>query len=143
MTKKKPDKLPDKLSALILVALADLTKAERSPKYRIDMDVWHVPNSHCSVCFGGAVMAFSLRVASSVLIEAQDFDTPTQNKLFALNNARDGWFDDAITNLGGSDAQCRQAMEATGGITIPRYGRRNGFKPAMRKAAKALAAVGL
>lgn len=45
------------VSGLIRLALADLRKCEQSPKYKINMDDWHVPNSRCSVCLAGSVMA--------------------------------------------------------------------------------------
>jgi len=49
--------LPDKLSDIILIALEDLRKVERSKKYKVYMGVWHSPNGVCSVCFAGAVMS--------------------------------------------------------------------------------------
>src|SRR4051812_17274748 len=69
--------LPMKMSKLIGIALADLKKAEKqSNKYAIDMSDWYNPKAQlecrtlngalvakhaiCSVCFAGAVMAFSL-----------------------------------------------------------------------------------
>ena len=35
--------LPSKPSQLIRVALADLAKAERDDRYKIDMGIWHLP----------------------------------------------------------------------------------------------------
>lgn len=53
-----------KLSDLIIIALEDLRKCELMPKvYTIDMGTWHEPNSHCAVCFAGAVMAQTLGVS--------------------------------------------------------------------------------
>ena len=51
--------LPSKLSDVILIALEDLEKAEKSKEYEIDMDDWYKPNGVCKVCFAGAVMAQS------------------------------------------------------------------------------------
>ena len=47
-------------SGKIRLALIDLEAAERSPRYRIDMDTWHAPDNAsntCYVCLAGAVMA--------------------------------------------------------------------------------------
>lgn len=87
--KQKVVKLPEKPSALIRLALRDLEKVERSRRYRIDMEVYHVPNGHCRVCFAGAVMAYTLKVA-------RDFNSftahelPEQKKMYALDCARRG-----------------------------------------------------
>lgn len=48
-----------KPSQLIRVALADLEQVEASDKYKVNMEVWHVPNGKCSVCLGGAVLAMT------------------------------------------------------------------------------------
>ena len=54
------NKLPDKPSDLIDVALKDLAKAERSKKFEIDMNVWCEPadlsSDVCAVCLGGSVL---------------------------------------------------------------------------------------
>lgn len=147
-TKPKPIKakeLPDKLSALILVALADLTKAEQSPLYKIDMTVWHSPNSHCSVCFAGAVLAFSLGFSPQTRFLPTTLPKTINNKLFALDTARTGSFGSAIYYLLPSDHDAYdKAAEATKHIVVPSYSSCDrGFKSAMLKAAKALAAVGL
>lgn len=137
------NKLPDKLSALILVALTDLTKAERSPNYVIEMKDWHRPNSHCSVCFAGAVMAFSLKCDPKKFVNPEDLGKRTARKLFALDDARLGYFEAATQELGLSSRQQLKARVVeieTGGI--PYYGDPD-FKPTLRKAARALAKIGL
>ena len=63
---KKPT-LPDKLSAVMRVALKDEAYVHRSPMYRVNMDYWHTPVftaddkiEFCEVCLAGAVMAGTL-----------------------------------------------------------------------------------
>lgn len=53
-------KLPDKLSDLLELALDDLAKTERLPRYVIDMATWHAPmlfSEQCAVCLAGCVLA--------------------------------------------------------------------------------------
>ena len=54
------NKLPDKPSDLIDVALKDLAKAERSKKFEINMAHWCTPTDSsgdvCAVCLGGSVL---------------------------------------------------------------------------------------
>lgn len=133
----KIKKLPDKLSALILLALDDLKKAERSKKYKIDMGGWHHPNSHCSVCFAGAVIAFSLGADPKKRIDPYDFDTDTRHKLLALNSARCGFFNQGAMYVGGNNNTQDKAYQFN--TSIPDYHEdRKGFRSAMRKAALAL-----
>lgn len=82
--------LPDKPSALIRLALADLVKCERSKKYRIDMEFWHMPNSQCAVCLAGAVIAKTLGADSGRYVGPSDFLNDTYRKLCALNAFRTG-----------------------------------------------------
>jgi len=57
--------LPEKLSALLRLALSDLKKVEAQPEvYRVDMQRWHIPllaigpgAVRCTVCLAGAVLA--------------------------------------------------------------------------------------
>lgn len=56
--------LPNKLSALLRLAVADAQKCEADPRYKLDMSQWHEPweedDGVCSVCMAGAVMAQTL-----------------------------------------------------------------------------------
>lgn len=60
------EKLPDKLSELIRVGLADMRAVEKLPKmYAVDMGNWHRPDAEsekCSVCLAGAAMSITLGV---------------------------------------------------------------------------------
>jgi hypothetical protein len=86
-------KLPNKPSALLRVAIADMKKASRSRLYAIDMGVWHTGKDHwferekCVVCLAGSVMAFSLEACRGDDLAPPDFDKHTNNRLTALN-----WF---------------------------------------------------
>jgi hypothetical protein len=78
-------------SDLLLLAIDDLRRAEKSKKkYRVDMDQWHTPNSHCAVCFGGAVMAFSLDLDPEVDGYPNNFNRITSCRISALNTVRLG-----------------------------------------------------
>lgn len=142
MSKNKP--LPDKLSALICIALKDLRKAERSKDYKVDMSMWHAPNGVCRVCLAGAVMAFSLRMPKNVdflntLAPSSLFDNvETNNKLFALNHLRVGQVSSALFCL-------RREEIYQFDRKIPEYrpGRKNsGFYKALEKLAKDLKEAG-
>lgn len=98
--------LPDKPSALIRVAMADLKKCERDPRYTIDMMQWHEfdeMENTCAVCFAGAVMAKSLKVADP--LDSKNYTDPfkfggdTQRKLQALNQLRAGEIDNGLRLL--------------------------------------------
>lgn len=55
--------LPDKLSALLRLAVHDARLVAKDPRYELDMDVWHsVHGNKCAVCMAGAVMVRSLGV---------------------------------------------------------------------------------
>lgn len=95
--------LPDTLSALILVALADLEAVEKSDTYVVNMGQWHSPSLNagpkgqlqCRVCFAGAVMAQTLgeHPGSYVSIGAFGDDI---GKLTALDTLRYGDLEAAL-----------------------------------------------
>ena len=65
---KQVDKLPNKPSELIRLAIKDLSAVEKLKEYKVDMHTWHeAPNDYnyykCQVCFGGAVMARTMKVS--------------------------------------------------------------------------------
>lgn len=81
--------LPEKASDLIRVALADLETIEADPRYMIDMEMWHKPNSHCKVCLAGAVMAARVDAPKEDLVPSS-FGRHTGVRLSALNEFRKG-----------------------------------------------------
>lgn len=91
--------LPNKPSALILLALKDLAKIERSKKYRVNMQHWHDPNGKCKVCFAGSVMAKTLGVIPESYARPSQFDYTTANKLFALNSFRIGELSNGLSEM--------------------------------------------
>jgi len=100
-TKPTIPTLPDKLSDLILVALADLEKVERSTQHRVFMSSWHDPTlMGCIVCFAGGVMAFSLGASPRDTVHPTDYDFHTQQKLYALNSLRVGMVEAAFDLMG-------------------------------------------
>lgn len=138
--------LPNKLSALIFVALADLRKAEKSPRYIVDMTTWHTPNSHCAVCFAGAVMAFSLGASFKQDCIPADFSSATARKLVTLDKVRSGNFYAAFRYLkpDSTPFQAQLAQDMQDRSQIPSYFISSArFKKEMLKAAKSLQKVGL
>lgn len=90
---KQKNLLPNKPSELILLALGDLKKVERSKEYEVNMSQWHSPNGTCKVCLAGSVMAKSLNIPKQSRYESNIngvFNMNTQNKLFALDDFRSG-----------------------------------------------------
>lgn len=109
--KKIEDRLPSKLSELIIVALQDLRKAEKSKHYVIDMGTWHQPNGHCSVCFGGAVMAGTFKMPRTLSIAPYHFRVKISNKLSALDSLRTGRIVAAASLIHLTAKQVRLAQE--------------------------------
>lgn len=97
--------LPDRLSALLRLAVADAQKCEQDPRYRLDMDEWHDPDfdvdGKCGVCMAGAVMAKTLGVPfDRVVTPSTLFDSDSKMKLLAINQARVGNLRNALSFLG-------------------------------------------
>ena len=99
MTDKQLSRIK-KPSKLIAIALADLRKAERSTKYKINMDNWHKPNGKCAVCFAGSVMAFSLKANPKISYQDWNFKSYRQfTALDCLRVGRVGWAFADLHNL--------------------------------------------
>lgn len=95
--------LPNKLSDLLVIALADLKACEEDDNYTIYMRDWHKPNDigQCEVCMAGAVMAKTLGTAKDVRHEPfQDLFTPNRPKLMAINDVRLGCIGSALSIMG-------------------------------------------
>jgi len=104
--KIKMNKLPEKMSELIALAIKDLKACEKlSEVYEINMEFWHNPhNNKCKVCLAGAVMAQTLEASPYAFIGPSEFDDDyeeenIQAKLFALDLLRSGETKDAFTEL--------------------------------------------
>lgn len=103
-------KLPDQLSDLIELALADLTKVESQPdRYRVNMMDWVGKYNDdapiCNVCLAGAVMVGTCQLDTESL-EFQSYtpsdllDPSMTGAMMALNAARVGKIITALIYLG-------------------------------------------
>ena len=100
------DTLPDKLSDLAELALADLNWAKRQPNYRVNMTTWHrttPANKLCYVCLAGAVMAHTLEIPQHHDVMPADFPPNVGSKLLALDYLRKGLITDALNMLPRND----------------------------------------
>jgi hypothetical protein len=88
--------LPDKPSALIRLALADLAAVEANPRYAVNMDSWHKPwQGRCHVCLAGAVMANTFGADPSKFLYPSDVcgDETAFDRLIWLDKLRNGILD--------------------------------------------------
>lgn len=158
-------KLPNTMSGLLRVALADLIAVERLKKtYAINMKVWHkpineapgdyfgpnIPDNKCVVCFAGSVMAMTLKVKPTEDIhlannKTNGFDLGTIAKLEALDYLRQGIVREAAARLG-IETNIRDKGPISGelmDVKVHRYeDDKVRFKKDMRKLADQLEAVG-
>ncbi len=136
--------LPDKPSALIRVALADLRAVEAHADYEVDMDVWHVdlPYPHdggpqCCVCLAGAVMAQSLKANMLKDFTPDDFPNDCE-KLYALEFFRQGYVDEGLNEMG------LETPVSIPDLEIPEYAINRGeFHEAMNRMAEKMEDNGL
>lgn len=142
MTRKpKKTRLPDKPSALILLALKDLAAVERSKEYMVNMGQWHRPmsNGRCSVCLAGAVMSKSLKAKGSDYLFPSNFSTYKHAKLLALDYFREGEIQSGLNEMGVSPVDLR-----FDDISVARYAdNQKQFKSDMRAMAARLRRFGL
>ncbi len=84
--------LPNKLSALLRLAVQDAQKCEAMPEtYQLDMHQWHEPyDDVCFVCMSGSIMAQTLMVSPENSLDYNDWDDDTSKKLAAVNDMRVG-----------------------------------------------------
>ena len=91
-------KLPDKLSDLLRLALADLKACEEDPNYGVSMYLWHArptadnigfDSSRCHVCLAGAVLAKTLHLDPGVTIPTLNADAHKTSRLYAAMVALD------------------------------------------------------
>jgi hypothetical protein len=102
----KANKLPDKPSELLMLAMTDLEIIEKNPKYIISMSNWHDPfEAKCSVCHAGAVMANSLKVPINECVSpnTSDFSDDNNIKLQAIDGFRRGVFAGTLHMLASAD----------------------------------------
>ena len=97
-------RLPELMSVLITVALADLEAAENTPTLKVDMNYWHSPQQGkaielCYVCFAGSVMAQTLGVSDIENVNPDDFSRWNRSRLQALDCIRYGNLSDAFNEM--------------------------------------------
>lgn len=127
--------LPDKLSALIRVAVKDM-QAAVAAGHLIDMDYWIeplgdwrgdklVPSGKCTVCMAGSVMLNTLGASASESSCPEWWDEDTARKLKALNEVRLGEYRYALSELdetldwpGSDDLEDVKAIEEELGIFV-------------------------
>lgn len=109
--------LPDKPSALIRLAIADMKSCAEDSDYELNMNQWHLPSYRgslsegnavdvCKVCMAGAVMAKSLKVNSSREATPRYFgESDTRKKLSALDNFRCGELRSGVRRMC-TEAEC-------------------------------------
>ncbi len=94
------NKLPNKPSALIRLALADLALCKADPEYALDMSNWHYYNTYysglCYVCFAGSVMAKTLKVNRLKRFNPSLFIHSIEYKLSSLEFFRNGDVDSGL-----------------------------------------------
>lgn len=101
------DTLPNELSDLLDVAVQDLVKVERSPRYIVDMCSWYLKETDgpCQVCLAGAVLAKSVLKEPPVVdidsIEPRQMRASIRRKMVALDGLRVGNIVRAYGNLKG------------------------------------------
>lgn len=69
------NKLPNKLSDLLRLAVRDAQACEADPKYKLEMETWHCPSHDgrvCFVCMAGAVMAKTQGIPAERLVVTPD-----------------------------------------------------------------------
>jgi hypothetical protein len=116
--------LPNKLSALLRLAVQDAQKCEAMPEvYTLDMNKWHFPQSGgaCQVCMAGAVMAQTLGAEPGHVMAPYFFGLESiEFQLEAINAMRLGHFEGAMEYLHGSreaDAEEQQsALDRAGDL---------------------------
>jgi len=99
----KTDPLPNKLSALILLALKDLEWVEARPEiYKVNMNLWHTGTNLapiCGVCLAGAVIAHTFKMNHLESWVPSNFSANISDKLHAINLIREGRLEAALGEL--------------------------------------------
>lgn len=94
-------RLPDRLSDLLELALSDLEKVEWDGRYVVRMSTWHTPfDGKCYVCLAGAIIAGTLGEEVEASLAPRHFDRDTEKKLLVLDLLRLGIVWKALEDLG-------------------------------------------
>lgn len=152
MTTKPKLKLSDKFSDVIIQAVKDLKAAERAEKsVDIYMGDWYVPKGiddgdgqkteKCEVCFAGAVIRKGVKGTKleNQHLTPDSFDNKTRQKLYALNEIREGNLSTAIEEFYG---KCPSILDDCIDVT-DYHDDPDSFKVEMLNIAKQLKEIGL
>jgi hypothetical protein len=120
------NRLPDKLSDLIELAVADCRKVEADPRYELNMNAWHSGlddrHSRCAVCMAGAVMAQTLGVPyeHTSIPEFCGIGTSmvVEDRLYALDAVRLG---NVATALAYLDEPADDVAELAGALIAEKF----------------------
>lgn len=99
-------RLPNKVSKLVKLAIADLEWVERSKRYSIKMCSWFpskkrpIQEGNCSMCLAGAVMLRSLDARKLKKQCPSEFPRSINGKLLALDHLRCGSIDQFLESVG-------------------------------------------
>ena len=133
--------LPNKLSDLLELSLVDLIKCERSPRYEINMGMYHTPiGSTCEVCLAGSVMAQTLNADRRLNINDTNYPDKLERKLNALDDLRCGDVGWALMYL---DRRRKHSEHPLNRDIVPYDDNPGVFKREMRKLARDLREIGL
>ena len=126
----KKSELPDKLSELIMVAVADAKKLDRS-KYYPYFKTYHdktgiAPDGLCEICDAGAVIAGTLNGDTGLTLAPSSFmSDDVARKLYALDAARDGDYDGALFTL---EKHTKDTSEAVRHVPVSPYSQYEGWE---------------
>ena len=141
-------KLPNTLSGLLHLAVADAQKVARKPGYKLNMTVWHWPERKvrtkrtvCDVCMAGSVIANTLKVRRTHNTEPWDLPHALQPKIEAINSMRLGLFSTALAELHPklpvTDEQ-REALDTANTVILETYRRRTDERLPLARRGRAL-----
>jgi len=98
------DCLPDKPSALIRTAVADLERSLLNPRYHFNWQSYHSPSDECcGICLAGGVLAQSDGASPSDRVWSYGHHKNTDRKLNALSCFAAGEISAGLANMG----ECR------------------------------------
>ena len=94
------NKLPDKPSELIRLAIKDMKIVYARDDVEVNMRRWHKPKQGvCLMCAAGTVMSNSLETDPSIVANPLYYDEDIPDKLEAINNLRLGEVEWALQDL--------------------------------------------
>jgi len=151
-TKRRDIRRVKRLSTLLRIAVEDAKAVARMKGYKLNMSVWHQPDSYgiCHVCMAGAVVARSLGFAKVYVapLDEEDIDREVSDRMLAINYMRNGNFYGAFSQLGGcyeDNDKKDLAMIKARSLVMENYREWDGRAPwdVYEKAAKILERAGL